>query len=563
MPRSCGRGWRSCAAARRGGRRPPARCWRSRAATPTTGPPTRRCRCPSRPCDARRLPRRPAGGPASTGRSRRSPPRRASRAAAPLPAARRSPGWRSSPSWGWAPASPTTWASARPSSCSRWRRTSGPAPRPPHPAAVPDVAGRHVAAGGRSGSPPSCGCCALTAPAARAAPTLHAAVADADLVVTTYATATRDADELAAIDLAAARARRGAGRQEQPGVGRASGAPVPRRAPGRAHRHPGGEPAGGALVGDGRAQPGPPGHRRPLPRALRRADRAARQRRGGVAAAHASPGPTCCAGSRPIPRSSTTCPRRSRSRSTTGSRREQATLYRTVVDDMMEKIEDATASQRRGNVLAAMAKLKQVCNHPAQLLHDGSRDRAALRQGRAPRGDPRRDPGRGRPGAVLHPVHRVRAPARAAPVGPLRHRGRVPARGHPEEAPRRDGGAVPGGRGAAGHAALAQGGRHRAHAHRGQPRGPPRPLVEPGRREPGHRPRVPHRAAAQRPGAQVPLPRHRRGAHRGDDRPEDARCRAWSSARARAGSPSCPPTASARCSCSTRRRRWTIHDGRR
>ena len=51
---------------------------------------------------------------------------------------------------------------------------------------------------------------------------------------------------------------------------------------------------------------------------------------------------------------------------------EQASLYRTVVDDMMEKIEDAQGIQRRGNVLAAMAKLKQVCNHPAQLLHDGS-----------------------------------------------------------------------------------------------------------------------------------------------------------------------------------------------
>jgi SNF2 family DNA or RNA helicase len=51
---------------------------------------------------------------------------------------------------------------------------------------------------------------------------------------------------------------------------------------------------------------------------------------------------------------------------------EQASLYRTVVDDMMEKIEGADGIQRRGNVLAAMAKLKQVCNHPAQLLHDGS-----------------------------------------------------------------------------------------------------------------------------------------------------------------------------------------------
>jgi hypothetical protein len=51
---------------------------------------------------------------------------------------------------------------------------------------------------------------------------------------------------------------------------------------------------------------------------------------------------------------------------------EQASLYRTVVDDMMERIERSDGIERRGRVLAAMAKLKQVCNHPAQLLHDGS-----------------------------------------------------------------------------------------------------------------------------------------------------------------------------------------------
>ena len=39
---------------------------------------------------------------------------------------------------------------------------------------------------------------------------------------------------------------------------------------------------------------------------------------------------------------------------------------------MMEKIEDTEGIERRGNVLAAMTKLKQVCNHPAQLLHDRS-----------------------------------------------------------------------------------------------------------------------------------------------------------------------------------------------
>jgi SNF2 family DNA or RNA helicase len=51
---------------------------------------------------------------------------------------------------------------------------------------------------------------------------------------------------------------------------------------------------------------------------------------------------------------------------------EQASLYQAVVADMMDKIENTEGIERRGNVLAAMTKLKQVCNHPAQLLHDRS-----------------------------------------------------------------------------------------------------------------------------------------------------------------------------------------------
>ncbi|TDB83401.1 DEAD/DEAH box helicase [Actinomadura sp. KC216] len=52
---------------------------------------------------------------------------------------------------------------------------------------------------------------------------------------------------------------------------------------------------------------------------------------------------------------------------------EQASLYQATVDDMLAQIAEAEDSQRRGLVLATMAKLKQVCNHPAQLLKDGSR----------------------------------------------------------------------------------------------------------------------------------------------------------------------------------------------
>ncbi|HVA61497.1 MAG TPA: DEAD/DEAH box helicase [Mycobacteriales bacterium] len=53
--------------------------------------------------------------------------------------------------------------------------------------------------------------------------------------------------------------------------------------------------------------------------------------------------------------------------------REQASLYQAVVADMMERIESSDGIERRGLVLATMTKLKQVCNHPAQFLKDGSR----------------------------------------------------------------------------------------------------------------------------------------------------------------------------------------------
>jgi SNF2 family DNA or RNA helicase len=52
---------------------------------------------------------------------------------------------------------------------------------------------------------------------------------------------------------------------------------------------------------------------------------------------------------------------------------EQASLYAATVSDMLARIDGASDDiTRRGLVLATMAKLKQVCNHPAHLLGDGS-----------------------------------------------------------------------------------------------------------------------------------------------------------------------------------------------
>jgi len=52
--------------------------------------------------------------------------------------------------------------------------------------------------------------------------------------------------------------------------------------------------------------------------------------------------------------------------------REQATLYQAVVDDMLHRADDVDGMKRRGLVLAGLMRLKQVCNHPAHYLGDGS-----------------------------------------------------------------------------------------------------------------------------------------------------------------------------------------------
>ncbi|UFS95678.1 DEAD/DEAH box helicase [Nocardia huaxiensis] len=57
---------------------------------------------------------------------------------------------------------------------------------------------------------------------------------------------------------------------------------------------------------------------------------------------------------------------------------EQAALYQAVLDDMTDKLKSAEGMERKGAVLAALTRLKQVCNHPAHFLGDGS---ALLRRG--------------------------------------------------------------------------------------------------------------------------------------------------------------------------------------
>ncbi|WP_033213584.1 DEAD/DEAH box helicase [Kitasatospora phosalacinea] len=51
---------------------------------------------------------------------------------------------------------------------------------------------------------------------------------------------------------------------------------------------------------------------------------------------------------------------------------EQAGLYQAVVADLLGRLGGIRGVERKGAVLAALGRLKQVCNHPAQLLRDRS-----------------------------------------------------------------------------------------------------------------------------------------------------------------------------------------------
>ena len=51
---------------------------------------------------------------------------------------------------------------------------------------------------------------------------------------------------------------------------------------------------------------------------------------------------------------------------------EQVALYRASVEDFTQQIEQLEGMARRGLILAMLTKLKQICNHPALFLQDGS-----------------------------------------------------------------------------------------------------------------------------------------------------------------------------------------------
>ncbi|MGF1567268.1 MAG: DEAD/DEAH box helicase [Nodosilinea sp.] len=51
---------------------------------------------------------------------------------------------------------------------------------------------------------------------------------------------------------------------------------------------------------------------------------------------------------------------------------EQANLYQQTVDQALASLDEATGVQRKGQILALLTRLKQICNHPAQFLQEPS-----------------------------------------------------------------------------------------------------------------------------------------------------------------------------------------------
>jgi hypothetical protein len=162
--------------------------------------------------------------------------------------------------------------------------------------------------------------------------------------------------------------------------------------------------------------------------------------------------------------------------------REQASLYAAVVEELDRGLKGAEGIQRKGLILGTLSKLKQVCNHPAQFLGDNSP--LPDRSGKLARLSEMLD-------EVLQAGDRALVFTQFTEMGTLIRR-------HVQETLGCEvlflhGGVARGQRDRLVARFQGQGRRHRPEPDGGEPRVPLRPLVEPGRGEPGDRPGLPHR----------------------------------------------------------------------
>ena len=203
---------------------------------------------------------------------------------------------------------------------------------------------------------------------------LAAALAGADLVITTYGVATRDRAALSQLTWArvvcdeAQNIKNHATKQARAVRGAAG------RGQDRADRDAGGEPAVRAVVDHGVHQPRPARAGREVPGEVRDPDRAARLAPDAARALKRLTQPFMLRRLKTDKTIISDLPDKQEMKVWCNLTPEQASLYQATVTDMLSRIEEAADDiSRRGLVLATMAKLKQVCNHPAHLLGDGSR----------------------------------------------------------------------------------------------------------------------------------------------------------------------------------------------
>ena len=179
----------------------------------------------------------------------------------------------------------------------------------------------------------------------------------------------------------------------------------------------------------------------------------------------------------------------------------QAALYQKAVDDLAEQLEAADGIQRRGIVLAQLMRLKQICNHPAQVA--GTNDYAADRSGKFRRLAEIAEEIASRQEKVLvFTQFREITDPLAGFLATLFGRSGLVLHGGTSVKKRKEFvDQFPAGRRPALLRAVAESGRDRAEPDGGFARDPLRPLVEPGHREPGDRPRLPDRPEEERPGS--------------------------------------------------------------
>ena len=166
------------------------------------------------------------------------------------------------------------------------------------------------------------------------------------------------------------RAGRGAEHQE-PGHPAGPGRPVAgRRVPDCPDRHARGEPRGRPVVSDAVPEPGPTGTEGEFKRNYFVPIQAERDE--GAPSGCSAPPALHPAEAQDRPDRNQRPAREGGDQGVLYPDPEQATLYEAVLREAEQALEEAEGIERRGAILGTLTRLKQVCNHPRQLLGDNS-----------------------------------------------------------------------------------------------------------------------------------------------------------------------------------------------